>query len=163
MSQVPLSVGETAPDFRLQDQHGRDVALSDWAGQKAVLLVFYPFAFSGVCTGELVGLRDRLGDFETDESTLVAVSCDPLFAQRALADRDGIFFPLLSDFWPHGAVASAYGTFDETTGSAGRSSYLIDKGGTVRWAVHNPRSRPRDLDSHAEAVKCLLDEVPDPL
>ena len=163
MSQVPLSVGETAPDFRLQDQHGRDVALSDWAGRKAVLLVFYPFAFSGVCTGELVGLRDRLGDFETDESTLVAVSCDPLFAQRALADRDGIFFPLLSDFWPHGAVASAYGAFDETTGSAGRSSYLIDKGGVVRWTVHNPRSRPRDLDTHAEAVKRLLDEGSDPL
>src|ERR1700712_908490 len=123
MNQEPLSVADVAPDFTLQDQHGQDVTLSAWAGHQAVLLVFYPFAFSGVCTGELVGLRDRLGDFETDESTLVAISCAPLFAQRALADRDGIFFPLLSDFWPHGAVAAAYGTFDETTGSAGRSSY----------------------------------------
>jgi peroxiredoxin len=162
MSQVPLSVGDTAPDFTLLDQHGRDVTLSEWAGRKAVLLVFYPFAFSGVCTGELVGLRDRLGDFETDRSTLVALSCDPLFAQRALADRDGIFFPLLSDFWPHGAVASAYGAFDETSGGATRSSYLIDEAGVVQWSVHNPRSQPRDLDAHAEAVRCLLDASPYP-
>jgi peroxiredoxin len=158
MTQVPLSVADAAPDFTLQDQHGRDVTLSEFAGHKAVLLVFYPFAFSGVCTGELVGLRDRLGDFETDESTLVAISCDPLYAQRALADRDAIFFPLLSDFWPHGAVASAYGAFDESSGGARRSSYLIDKTGVVRWSVHNPKSQPRDLDAHAEAVRCLLDE-----
>ncbi len=88
MSQVPLSVGETAPDFRLQDQHGRDVALSDWAGQKAVLLVFYPFAFSGVCTGELVGLRDRLGDIETAESKLVAGRGIPHPSQRAMEACD---------------------------------------------------------------------------
>jgi peroxiredoxin len=161
MSNEPLCVGDPAPDFTLLDQHGADVTLSQWAGSKAVLLVFYPFAFSGVCTGELTGLRDRLGDFETDESTLVALSCDPLYAQRALADRDGIFFPLLSDFWPHGAVARAYGAFDEVTGAAQRSSYLVDKAGVVRWSAHNPRSRSRDLDEHAEAVARLLDEARD--
>jgi peroxiredoxin len=148
-----LAIGDSAPDFTLVDQHGQDVTLSQWAGHKAVLLVFYPFAFSGVCTGELTGFRDRLGDFETDESTLVAVSCDPIFAQRALADRDGIFFPLLTDFWPHGAVASAYGVFDEISGAPRRSSFIIDKGGVVRWSVHNPRGRPRDLDEHAVALK----------
>jgi peroxiredoxin len=153
MTQVPLSVGATAPDFSLQDQHGSEVTLSQWAGRKAVLLVFYPFAFSGVCTGELVGLRDRLGDFETEESTLAAISCDPLVAQRALADRDGIFFPLLTDFWPHGAVASAYGVFDEISGAPHRSSFIIDKHGIVRWSVHNPRGRARDLDEHAVALK----------
>ena len=141
MTQQPLSIGDKAPDFTLRDQHGQDVTLSSWAGQKAVMLVFYPFAFSGTCSRELTGLRDRLGDFETDESTLVAVSCDPLHAQRALADRDGIFFPLLSDFWPHGAVTSAYGVLDENSGGARRSSYLIDKSGVVRWSVHNPVAR----------------------
>jgi mycoredoxin-dependent peroxiredoxin len=150
---MSLAIGDRAPDFTLVDQHGQDVTLSRWAGEKAVLLVFYPFAFSGVCTGELTGLRDRLGDFETDLSTLVAVSCDPLYAQRALADRDGIFFPLLSDFWPHGAVASAYGAFDEISGGARRSSFIVDKGGVVRWALHNPRGRARDLDQHALALK----------
>ena len=79
--------------------------------------MFYPFAFSGVCTGELSGLRDRLGDFETDDATLVTISCDPVFTQRAFADRDGLFFPLLSDYWPHGEVASAYGVFDDDRGS----------------------------------------------
>ncbi len=150
---MSLAIGDRAPDFTLVDQHGQDVTLSRWAGEKAVLLVFYPFAFSGVCTGELTGLRDRLGDFETDLSTLVAVSCDPLYAQRALADRDGIFFPLLSDFWPHGAVASAYGAFDEISGGARRSSFIVDKGGVVRWALHNPRGQARDLDQHALALK----------
>jgi peroxiredoxin len=150
---MTLAIGDRAPDFTLVDQHGQDVTLSQWAGQKAVLLVFYPFAFSGVCTGELTGFRDRLGDFETDLSTLVAVSCDPIYAQRALADRDGIFFPLLTDFWPHGAVASAYGVFDEISGAPRRSSFIIDRDGVVRWSVHNPRGRARDLDQHAVALK----------
>jgi peroxiredoxin len=150
---MTLAIGDRAPDFTLVDQHGQDVTLSQWAGLKAVLLVFYPFAFSGVCTGELTGFRDRLGDFETDLSTLVAVSCDPIYAQRALADRDGIFFPLLTDFWPHGAVASAYGVFDEISGAPRRSSFIIDKDGVVRWSVHNPRGRARDLDQHAVALK----------
>ena len=153
---MTLAIGDRAPDFTLVDQHGQDVTLSRWAGQKAVLLVFYPFAFSGVCTGELTGFRDRLGDFETDLSTLVAVSCDPIYAQRALADRDGIFFPLLSDFWPHGAVASAYGVFDEISGGPRRSSFIIDQDGVVRWSVHNPTGRPRDLDQHAVALKEIV-------
>ena len=156
MAPMTLAIGDPAPDFTLRDQHGQDVTLSSYAGEKAVLVVFYPFAFSGVCTGELTGFRDRLGDFETDRSTLVALSCDPLYAQRALADRDGIFFPLLSDFWPHGEVASAYGVFDERRGSATRSSFLVGADATVRWMVHNPNARPRDLDAHAQALLSLV-------
>jgi len=150
-----LDVGAVAPDFSLRDQHGQRFTLSRFRGSRAVLLVFYPFAFSGVCTGELSVLRDRLGDFETDDATLVTISCDPVFTQRAFADRDGLFFPLLSDYWPHGEVASAYGVFDETAGHASRSSFLVDKHGVVRWAVHNDTGEPRDLDAHAAAVKTL--------
>ncbi|GAB3656876.1 peroxiredoxin [Nocardioides korecus] len=146
------SIGERAPDFTLRDQHGAEVTLSEVARGKAALVVFYPFAFSGVCTGELLGFRDRLGDFETATSTLVAISCDPLYAQRALADRDALFFPLLSDFWPHGAVASAYGVFDDRTGSATRSSFVLDREGVVRWSVHNELMEARDLDQHARAL-----------
>jgi len=142
-------VGERAPDFTLRDQHGADFRLSDHAGTKAVLLVFYPFAFSGVCTGELTGFRDRLGDFETDDTTLVAVSCDPLYSQRAFADRDGIFFPLLADYWPHGAVASAYGVFDDEQGCPTRSSFVIGKDGLIAWSMHNEPGEPRDLDIQA--------------
>ena len=150
---MPLEIGDRAPDFALRDQHGQEVRLSSYAGQKAVLVVFYPYAFTGVCTGELTGFRDQLGDFDTDTTTLVGISCDSLFTQRAFADRDAIFFPLLSDFWPHGAVASAYGVLDEADGSASRSSFVIDKEGIVRWVLHSERGEARDLDLQATRLK----------
>ncbi len=155
MATVPIKVGDPAPDFELVDQHRQLVRLSSYAGKKAVLIVFYPFAFSGVCTGELSGFRDRLGDFENDDSTLITVSCDPVFTQRAFADRDGLFFPLLSDFWPHGQMASSYGVFDAQGGFPTRSSVLVDKDGIVRWQVHNEMGVARDLDEHAAAVRAL--------
>ena len=150
---MTLSVGDVAPDFALRDQHGQEVRLSSFAGQKAVLVVFYPYAFSGVCTGELTAFRDRLGDFETDDTTLVAISCDPIYTQRAFADRDGIFFPLLADFWPHGAVASAYGVLDESEGCAERSSFVVGKDGRVRWVLHSQRGDARDVDVQAARLK----------
>ena len=153
---MTLAIGDAAPDFTLKDQHGQEITLSSYAAGKAVLIVFYPFAFSGVCTGELLGLRDRLGDFETDDTTMVALSCDPMYTQRAVADRDGIFFPLLSDFWPHGETAKAYGVFDEISGGPKRSSYALDSDGIVRWAVHNARGEGRDLDAHAKALADLV-------
>ncbi len=146
---MTLAIGDPAPDFTLRDQHGQQITLSTYARGKAALLVFYPFAFSGVCTGELNGLRDRLGDFETDDTTLIAVSCDPLYTQRAVADRDGIFFPLLSDFWPHGATTKAYGVFNDISGGPRRSSFIVDKEGRVGWMVHNASGEARDLDEHA--------------
>lgn len=149
-------IGDEAPDFTLADQHGQDVTLSALRGRKAALLVFYPFAFSGVCTGELSGIRDRLGDFETDRTTVLTLSCDPMFALRAMADRDGLFFPLLSDFWPHGEVARAYGVLDERTGGPTRSSFAVDLDGRVRWAVHSPAGLGRDLDEHAAQLAGLV-------
>ena len=148
-----LQIGDQAPDFTLRDQHGQEVSLSSFTGERAVLLVFYPYAFSGVCTGELTGFRDRLGDFETDDTTLLGISCDPMYTQRAFADRDGIFFPLLADFWPHGEVAAAYGVLDESEGCASRSSFVIDKNGVVRWALHSERGEARDLDEQATRLK----------
>lgn len=145
----PLQVGDPAPDFTLRDQHGAEVSLSSFAGEKAVLIVFYPYAFSGVCTGELTGFRDRLGEFETDTTTVVAISCDPIYTQRAFADRDALFFPLLTDFWPHGEVASAYGVFDEASGSPLRSSFVVGKDQRIAWAVHNEMGEARDLDTQA--------------
>ncbi|MEO5651247.1 MAG: peroxiredoxin [Marmoricola sp.] len=153
---MTLVNGDPAPDFTLKDQHGQDATLSAYAGKKSVLLVFYPFAFSGVCTGELTGLRDRLGEFETDHTTVMALSCDPLYTQRAVADRDGIFFPLLSDFWPHGATAKAYGVFDEISGSPMRSSFVVDTSGLVRWAGHNPRGTARDLGELARQLQSVV-------
>jgi peroxiredoxin len=150
-----LELGGPAPDFTLRDQFGQDVTLSSFRGQKAVAILFYPYAFSGVCTGEMAGVRDRLAEFMTFDSEVLAISCDPLYALRAFADADGLNFPLLSDFWPHGEVCRAYDVFDESRGSARRSSYVIDKEGTLRWAVHNASSEGRDLDEHLRQLTTL--------
>ncbi|WP_307828160.1 peroxiredoxin [Nocardioides sp. SYSU D00038] len=143
-----LPVGVPAPDFTLRDQFGQDVTLSSYRGRKSVVLLFYPYAFSGVCTGEMSGVRDRLAEFMTFDSEVLAISCDPMFALRAFADADGLNFPLLSDFWPHGEVSRAYGVLDESTGAPRRSSYVIDREGVVRWAVHHANAHGRDLDEH---------------
>jgi len=151
-----LSLGGAAPDFLLRDQFGQDVSLSSFRGRKAVALVFFPYAFSGVCTGEMSGIRDRLAEFLTFDTEVLAISCDPVYALRAFADQDGLNFPLLSDFWPHGEVARAYDVFDERTGAARRSSYIVDKEGSVAWSVHHPSPEGRDLDEHLAQLHALV-------
>jgi peroxiredoxin len=143
-----VAVGSPAPDFTLRDQFGQDVTLSSFAGQKAVALIFFPWAFSNVCTGEMTGIRDRLDEFLTFDTEVLAISTDPTYSLRVFADTDGLNFPLLSDFWPHGEVASAYGVFDTDLGVARRSSFVIDQDGVVRWSVHNELPDSRDLGDH---------------
>jgi mycoredoxin-dependent peroxiredoxin len=150
-----LQLGDPAPDFTLRDQFGQDVTMSSYRGTKAVAVFFYPYAFSGVCTGEMSGIRNRLDEFLTFDTEVLAISCDPPYSVRAFADQDGLNFPLLSDFWPHGEVARAYDVFDETKGCARRSSYVIDKEGIVRWSVHNANAQGRDLDEHLRQLRAL--------
>ena len=150
-----VAIGDLAPDFTLRDQFGQHITLSEFRGRKAVAIMFYPFAFSGVCTGEMTGIRDRLAEFMTFDSEIVAVSCDPTYALRTFADTDGLNFSLLSDFWPHGAVAKSYGVFNANNGSARRSTFMVDKSGTVRWTVHNASPDGRDLDAHVQALAAL--------
>jgi peroxiredoxin len=145
----PAEVGALAPDFELQDQHGAPVRLSQFRGGK-VVLVFYPLAFSGICAGELSALRDQ----PLADAQVLTVSVDSMFAHRAWADREGYTFSLLSDFWPHGQVARAYGVFDEAKGLALRGTFIIDGEGVIRWSVVNPISSARDV---ADYVKALAD------
>ena len=128
------AVGQDAPDFTLKNQKGEEVTLSSFRGEKNVVVVFYPFAFSGICTGELCEIRDDLGAFESDDVQVLAVSCDPMFSLRAFADQEGYFFPLLSDFWPHGDTARAYGVFNEDRGYANRGTFLVDRDGAIVFA-----------------------------
>jgi len=114
--------------------------------------MFYPYAFSRVCTGELSAVRDSLPTFESDAVQVLAISCDPMFSLRVFAEQDGLTFPLLSDFWPHGAVASAYGVLDETKGCATRSTFVVDREGVLRWAVHNAMPEARDLSELARVL-----------
>jgi peroxiredoxin len=149
--EVRWRAGDPAPDFTLPDTHGTPVHLADLRGE-AVLLVFFPFAFSGICTGELRELRDNIEDFEAAGVRLLAVSTDPVFALKAWHEQEGFGFDLLSDFWPHGAVADAYGVFDPTSGHALRGTFLVDADGIVRWSVVNPRGQRRDLETYREAL-----------
>ncbi|ASU84532.1 peroxiredoxin [Nocardiopsis gilva YIM 90087] len=152
---MSIEVGQSAPDFELSDQHGQTVRLSDFTGRKNVLLVFYPLAFSGVCQGELRELRDNTAEFSTDDVQVLSVSVDSMFAHRAWADAEDLEYPLLSDFWPHGEVADAYGVFDETRGVALRGTFLIDTEGVVRWKVVNPISESRSLEDYRKALADL--------
>jgi len=118
-------------------------------------MVFFPFAFSGVCTGELEELRDQLADVADETTELLAISCDHMFSLRAFADRDGYEFSLLSDFWPHGAVSAAYGVFDATRGCPGRATVIVDRAGVVRWRVDNDISVARRIDDYRRIVNAL--------
>jgi peroxiredoxin len=128
---VSIQVGEEAPDFVLKDNAGNDVRLSDFRGKRNVVLVFYPFTFTGVCQGELCELRDDLSSFETADAQVLAISCDSRHAQNKWAAEQGFTFPLLSDFWPHGEVSRRYGVFNEAVGCANRATFVIDKDGRV--------------------------------
>lgn len=149
---MSLAQGDLAPDFELPDQHGQPVRLSSFAGERSVVLVFYPYAFSGVCTGELAALQANLDRLVTEDLQLLAISCDPKHSLRALADRDGLHFPLLSDFWPHGEVSSAYGAFNEQRGCPTRSTFIVDQVGRVRWVLHNAMSEPRDIGEYLRVL-----------
>ncbi|MFF8903931.1 peroxiredoxin [Streptomyces olivaceoviridis] len=152
---MAIQVGDKAPDFELKDNHGRTVKLSDFRGAKNVVLLFYPFAFTGVCTGELCELRDNLPKFEDRDTQLLAVSNDSIHTLRVFAEQEGLEYPLLSDFWPHGNVSRAYGVFDEDKGCAVRGTFVIDKEGVVRWTVVNGLPDARDLNDYVKALDSL--------
>jgi mycoredoxin-dependent peroxiredoxin len=152
---VTLALGDPAPDFTLRDQHGRPRSLSSVRGDRAVALVFFPFAFTGVCTGELRGLRDNADRLASTGAEVMAISCDPMFALRVLADQDELDLPLLSDFWPHGEVAAAYGVLDTERGCPTRSTFVLDLDGTVVWSVHNAMGEARRVDDLAHVLEAL--------
>jgi peroxiredoxin len=147
-----VAVGDEAPDFELRDQHAQTHRLSGHRGKDNVLLVFYPFAFTGVCTGEMCAIRDELGSLQADGTVVYAISCDTKAALRAFAEAEGLTHPLLSDFWPHGDVAKAYGVFNEQIGAADRGSFVIDKSGVVRWMVRNEIPHARNISDYQKAL-----------
>jgi len=152
---MAVEVGDQAPDFELKDQHGTAVRLSQFRGSKNVVLVFYPLAFSGVCTGELCAIRDEFPEVSGDDVELLTVSVDSVFTHRAWADSEHFEFGLLSDFWPHGDVAAKYGVFDAEKGLAVRGTFVIDKAGVVRWKVVNPIPQARDIADYQKALASL--------
>jgi peroxiredoxin len=146
--------GEPAPSAELVNQHGESVRLDALRGSPAAL-VFFPFAFSRVCTQELSELQAARSRFEAHGVRLMGISTDSKFTLRAYAQAEGISFDLLSDFWPHGAAARAFGVFDERTGHAGRTTFLLDADGVVSSVVSSPAGEPRRPSDYAKALAAL--------
>jgi peroxiredoxin len=142
-----------APDFDLANQYGEHVRLSDFRGVKPVVLVFFPLAFSGVCTGELCELRDNIALFQDSDVELLGISVDSKATLRAFAEQEGYQFQLLADFWPHGAVAKEYGVFLEEKGFATRATFVIDARGVIRASFITAPGEPRSLEEYRAALE----------
>ncbi|MDL9935450.1 peroxiredoxin [Gordonia sp. ABSL1-1] len=130
----PLAVGARAPEFELRDQNNQVVSLSALLADRAVLLVFFPLAFTGTCQGELGYIRDHLPDFDNESLTTVTISVGPPPTHKVWSSAQGFLFPIVSDFWPHGAVASAYGAFNEQSGVPNRATFVIGRDGLIAFS-----------------------------
>ena len=152
---MTLSVGDEAPDFELPDQDRQPVRLSSFRGRKNVVLVFYPLTFTPVCEGELCALRDSIEDFSGDDVQTIAVSVDNTPALKRWSEEQGFGFPLLADFWPHGAVAQAYGVLDAASGLPLRGTFIVDKAGRIAYRVVNGIDDARDADEYRRVLSSL--------
>ena len=137
MNERAIGTGSKAPDFDLEADDASRVRLADFHGRRNVLLVFHPFAFTPICAEEALDLQENRAAFESAQTDVVLVSCDTAPARKAWKEELGLDYTLASDFWPHGAVARAYGVFDEQTGAPIRGTFLIDREGTVVWSLVN--------------------------
>jgi peroxiredoxin len=152
---MSLLIGDAAPDFSLVNQFGETVSLSDFAGKKPVVVVFYPLSFSGICTGELCELRDNFDRFARENVELLAISVDSKFVQKQFAEHEGYKFSVLADFWPHGAVAKQYGVFLEEAGISNRATFVIDKAGNLAAKFITAPGQARSLDEYDKALASL--------
>ena len=150
-----LTVGTAAPDFTLRDQNQQPITLSDYRDDKNVLLVFFPLAFTGICQGELDQLRDHLPDYENDDSVALTISVGPPPTHKIWAIENGFLFPVLSDFWPHGAVSQAYGVFNDDAGFSNRGTFVVDRSGVIRFAEMKQPGEARDQRLWTDALGAL--------
>ncbi|MFT4128267.1 MAG: redoxin domain-containing protein [Gordonia sp. (in: high G+C Gram-positive bacteria)] len=147
--------GDLAADFGLRDQNNQRVSLSGLCGTgRSVLLVFFPLAFTGTCQGELGHIRDHLPAFSNDDVITVAISVGPPPTHKVWSAAQGFLFPILSDFWPHGAVAEAYGVFDQARGYADRGTFVVDADRRIVFAdvVGPGEARPAEIWERALAA-----------
>ena len=150
-----LAVGDGAPDFTLKDQNNQPVTLSSFQHAKNVLLVFFPLAFTSICARELDEIRDRMTDFVNDDTATLAISVGPSPTHKVWATQRGFTFPVLADFWPHGAVSQAYGVFNDDTGFANRGTFAVDRSGVIRFAECKQPGEMRDHAVWSDALAAL--------
>jgi mycoredoxin-dependent peroxiredoxin len=130
---MSIAVGEKAPDFTLPNQDKKEVKLSDFAGKKNVLLVWYPLDWSPTCTNEHACIVNEMKAFETLDAEVLGVSVDSVWSHKAYADKMGIKYSLLADFHPKGAMSEKYGVYLADKGITGRAIAIVNKKGNVAW------------------------------
>ena len=155
MAAAGLSIGSTAPDFQLPDHRGGKLHLGAALGQQAVLLVFFPFAFTEVCASEMRALQSRVDFFHNAKVTVLGVSCDSPYSLAEFARRERLTFDLLSDFWPHGQVSRDYGVLLDDKGFAMRGSFLINTRAGIAWSMLNGPADERDPREYEVAIAAL--------
>ncbi len=153
---MAINVGDKAPDFELENQFGQKVKLSDFRDKKNVVLIFFPKAFTGICTGELCAIRDDKSDFASDDVVTFGISCDSSATLKAFSEQQSFDYDLLSDWWPHGETGRAYGVFLEDKGFNTRGTFIIDKAGKVAWTVVNAPGDARSNDDYRSALAQLV-------
>jgi peroxiredoxin (alkyl hydroperoxide reductase subunit C) len=148
-----LKVGDEAPDFEVPSSpRGEMFKLSDYRGKNAIVLNFVPAAFSGVCSVQLPLVQEKLAEFEAQDAIPVGVSCDNAWSLKAWKEQLGLTYPLISDFYPHGALSKAYGVFNDERGTAMRVVVVIDKQGKVAWI--EPAPKPTAIPDYDAVMSC---------
>jgi peroxiredoxin len=152
---VAIEVGQLAPAFELPDQEGTPSSLADLAGSKS-LIVFIPFPFTGICDGEVCAIRDDIGALGDLDARIIVITCHAKPTNARWATEHGFDFQVLSDFWPHGEVARAYGVFDERLGVANRTTFVLDGEGIVRDVIASGSlGTAREHDAYAAALEAV--------
>ena len=157
---MSITVGNRAPDFTLKSKSGdmKDISLSDYRDEKNVVILFFPLAYTGVCTDEMCSVSGGLADYDALDAQVLGISVDSPFAQEAWAEKEGITIPLLSDF--NKEVSAAYGSqFEDLIGFKGvakRSAFVVDKSGVVRFAsVSDDPTELPDFDAIKACLQAL--------
>ena len=149
---MPVTVGSPAPSFSLIDQDRNTVTLDDLKGKKC-LIVFIPFPFTGICDDEGCAIRDRLAALNDLDANVAVITCHAVPVAKKWSDENGFTFPVLSDFWPHGDIASAYGAFNEAVGGANRMTFVLDEDGIVRSVIDSGSlGTAREFDAYVTSL-----------
>ena len=149
---MPIAVGQPAPEFTLKDQNQKEIKLSDFAGKRNVVLMFYPLDFSPVCTNEHACFVNDLKQYEKLDAQVLGLSVDSVWAHKAFAEKMGISYPLLADFHPKGAVADKFGMYFPEKGITGRAIAIINKAGKIAWFKNYDFVVVPDVNEVAQAL-----------
>ncbi len=149
---MSASVGSPAPGFSLTDQDRNTVTLDDLKGKKS-LIVFIPFPFTGICDDESCAIRDNLATLNDLDANVVVITCHAVPVAKKWSDENDFTFPVLSDFWPHGVVATQYGAFNEAVGGANRMTFVLDADGIVHSVIDSGSlGTAREFDAYVTAL-----------